>query len=531
MAYEDVKDKVLGIVSELSDEMNYQALINKSSELIEYLNKNPSDKDYAYLIINVCANDVDDVRLKLFFYSILLQMPICLAKDNFALEQSVDILLKTPDISVEEKYVYFYEISYRLFVTPVLQTDDNKLLLWKLYNSIVKKYHDAIWSKEKFPYISIDKRNNDFYIVITDQILGEEHGPTKSALDRCRALIANNNNVLLINTGEMCFYDISVLFYGFVFANHVDELDNMESINYKGVSIPFCQIGKGIMDIPKLRDYLHIIYDYAPNMVIDIGGNTLLGNLCNYFIPTLAVTLGPDNLVRTTEKWQTLGRKITDKDRTMLQRIGYPEDKVIEMIMTFECKEQSIVLSKADLGMKEEDFEIAIVGGRLDDEVGPEFLEMIRKVAGSVSNVRFNFCGIFSKYEKLIGEDPVCSGICRFLGMQSDMMAVLDNIDLYVNPIRLGGGTSAQEAMLKGVPVVTCKTGDVYANCHDDFAVDDYDEMVQVIERYVNDADYYKSQSKKAHELGELEHDTIGEFNRIIEECHKRDDDNYFLNI
>jgi predicted glycosyltransferase len=94
----------------------------------------------------------------------------------------------------------------------------------------------------------------------------------------------------------------------------------------------------------------------------------------------------------------------------------------------------------------------------------------------------------------------------------------------------ISGGTSAQEAMLKGVPVVTCRTGDVYANCHDDFAVDDYDEMINVIERYVNDIDYYKEQSEKARRLGKLEHDTIGEFSRIIEECQKRDDDNYFRN-
>ena len=530
MAYEDVKDKVLGIVSKLSDNMNYQSLLGKVSELIDHLNRTSSDNDYAYMIINACADDVDDIRVKLFFYSILLQMPICLVKDNYTFEKSVDIILKASEISIEERYVYFNQLSYRLFVTPTLQNDDNKILLWKLYNSIVKEYHDTIWAETTFPYITKDRRNKDFYVIITDQILEEQHGPTKSALDRCRALLSAGNNVFLINTGELCFEETPVLFYDFFSANHIDYLEKVDAIEYKGYEIPFCQIGKGIMNVQKLIEYMQIIYDYAPNMVIDIGGNTLLGNLCNYFIPVLAVTLGPENLVRTTEKWQTLGRKITDADRAMLQRIGYPEDKVIEMIMTFECKEQSIVLSKADLGMREGDFETAVVGGRLDDEVGPDFIEMMRKAAGSVSNIRFNFCGYFPKYEKIIGEDPVLSGICRFLGMQSDMMAVFDNIDLYVNPIRLGGGTSAQEAMLKGVPVVTCKTGDVYANCHDDFAVVDYDEMVQVIERYANDADYYKSQSKKAHGLGELEHDTIGEFNRIIEECLKRDDDNYFLN-
>ncbi len=60
--------------------------------------------------------------------------------------------------------------------------------------------------------------------------------------------------------------------------------------------------------------------------------------------------------------------------------------------------------------------------------------------------------------------------------------------------------------------------------------MNNYDEMILTIKKYIEDQDYYKFQSEKARKLGELEHDTIGEFNRIIEECHKRDDDNYFRN-
>ncbi len=530
MSYEDVKERALRIVGEINDDSNVNALNDRISEFINYLKNNTSDKEYAYRIISACADDVDETRLKVLFYSILLQMPLCLVNNNVAFEKMISAILNTSYLSLEERITYFYEFSYRLFVTPALQADDNKLSLWRMFNSIVKDYHDQLFLKADFPYLIKEKRSKNFFVVIADQILTEEHGPTKSALDRCRALICSGNNVLLLNTGENCFVDSPVLFYDGVIANHIDELDKAEYLHYQGYKIPFCQIGKGPMDKDALLDYLHIIYDYAPTMVIDIGGNTLLGNLCNYFIPVLAVTLGPDNLVRTTEKWQTIGRKINDNDRRILQKIGYPEDKVIEMMMTFECKEQTTSLSRSDLGMKDDEFEIVVVGGRLQEEIDAKFLKMMRAVLKYDHNIRFNFCGRFSNYDEMIGADVVLSKVCRFLGMQSDMMAVLDNMDLYVNPIRLGGGTSAQEAMLKGVPVVTCKTGDVYANCHEDFAVNNYDEMILTIKKYIEDQDYYKFQSEKARKLGELEHDTIGEFNRIIEECHKRDDDNYFRN-
>ena len=530
MAYNDVKDKILQIVREVKEDLDVEQLYARTYELIEYLDNSNLDIDYACKTLNACAESIENIRIKAYFYSIMLQMPLCLSKENDSFSKIIDTIYDSTQFSVREKQVYFLMISYRMFVTPFLQTDQNKVLLWKSFNNIVREYHDVIWKESHFPYITKEKRNENFYVVIADQILAEEHGPTKSAFDRCRALMSLGNNVLLINTGENCFEREPVLFYGSVYANHADEFDELESIHYQGYDIPFCQIGKGIMDVDKLTEYLRIIYEYKPNMVIDIGGSTLLGNLCNYFIPVLAVTLGPDNLIRTTEKFQTLGRKLNDNDRQILQQIGYPEDKVIEMMMTFEVKEQKTTLSKSDLGMREDDFEVIVVGGRLDEEVSPEFLELIRSIADSKDNIHFNFCGRFTKYDEIIGADRKLSNVCSFLGMQSDIMAVLDNIDLYVNPIRLGGGTSAQEAMLKGIPVVTCKVGDVYANCHDEFAVNNYDEMAIVIKKYMEDTAYYKTQSDIARRLADMEHDTIGEFNRIIEECRKRDDDNFFHN-
>ena len=43
--------------------------------------------------------------------------------------------------------------------------------------------------KKELKYIPKEERNTNFVLVITEQFLKTEHGPTKTALDRCRTLI------------------------------------------------------------------------------------------------------------------------------------------------------------------------------------------------------------------------------------------------------------------------------------------------------------------------------------------------------
>jgi glycosyltransferase involved in cell wall biosynthesis len=88
------------------------------------------------------------------------------------------------------------------------------------------------------------------------------------------------------------------------------------------------------------------------------------------------------------------------------------------------------------------------------------------------------------------------------LGFQNDMLAVLDCCDLYINPKRKGGGTSAFEAMYKGMPLVTLPVGDVGLAAGADFQAADYDEMIRQISEYKADREYYEVQSRR-HENAE----------------------------
>lgn len=103
-----------------------------------------------------------------------------------------------------------------------------------------------------------------------------------------------------------------------------------------------------------------------------------------------------------------------------------------------------------------------------------------------------------------------------YMGTQSDVLAILDNIDLYVNPDRIGGGTSVIEAMYKAIPVITLNHGDVALGAGEEFCVNTYEEITESIFRYMNDIEYYRIMSQKAKERADYMLDSDEAFTEIL---------------
>ena len=133
------------------------------------------------------------------------------------------------------------------------------------------------------------------------------------------------------------------------------------------------------------------------------------------------------------------------------------------------------------------------------------------------------FAGIFSNMERVQKYKNLRDRF-HFVGMQSDIQAFLENCDLSVNPRRAGGGGGGGvEPMYKGVPVITQKFGDVYALVGDDFAVNDYHEMSDLIKRYYEDRAFYEEQAKKAKKQADILMDSNTAFVEILKEMGLRE--------
>lgn len=455
--------------------------------------------------------------VSVWWYSVLLGLR---KESDILLEFIKYVRVHHESFSLNTQFFMYCQFFREIFNYPSLQCVNISKEMSLFYQEIVEGFAKSV--NVSLQPIKLQQRDQQWALVITEQFISIKHGPTKTALDRCKTLMEKcGKKVLLLNTAEMLSQVGYIPFYGARAAGYDSKKSFEEIQHWKGVDIPYVQCGQNMPDFDTLEYFLSFIKKRAPGVVILIGGTSILGNLVNKMIPVLTVGTVPSQLTCNTTKYQTLSRNLDDSDLELLQVFGHTEQNVIKGVFTSSLKPQTEYLTRKDLGIAKDIFLLVVVGGRLDVEVTDEFLMCLEEIIKP--DMRLVFVGKFDKYEKSIQKYDKLSAQSAYWGFCDDILSRMEVCDLYINPLRTGGGTSCVEAMYKGVPVVTVNTGDVAVNAGEDFCVSDYREMQEKILKYHDDMEYYKVMSQKAKKRAELLLDTEGEFIRILEEMRKRD--------
>ncbi len=423
--------------------------------------------------------------------------------------------------SVNTRYFLFYQLISLSFRYRELDGESKKEL-WRFYQEIIDEYAEYMPADLLEP-LTVQERNKNVVVVITEQFIAIQHGPTKTALDRCKALMTQlGKEVLLINDAEVLSQVGQIPFWGAMSGNY-DPEKRFESVQeWKGVKVPYYQCENYMPDFTEVKNLLLKIRMLAPEKIIAIGKGGILANLASRIVPMLTIGLCPSDLEYTTGQYQALGRKLTEADIELLKDLGYTEHHVIESIFTSSLKPQVEHITRSELGIPDDKFVIIIVGARLDSEVTSEFMGMLESVLNADMYVAF--LGEFHQYNNYVSAFPKLKEQSAYLGFCADILSRLEVCDLYVNPIRKGGGTSSVESMFKGIPVVSVDYGDVAVNAGSEFCVKDYNEMQEMILRYYNDKNFYNKMSRYAKERADVLLDTDREFVRIICEMDCREE-------
>lgn len=448
---------------------------------------------------------------------------------------------------IETRYFLFYQLKAAMFMHKIYETKESQILVWKLILDIIEEYQKIL--EVDLSYIPKEQRNDNLYLVITEQMLVEQHGPTKTALDRCKVIMDKlGKEVLLIDTAEILSMVGRIPIYRSNQSNYNEDLLEVDTIPWKGANVPYYQCENNMPNIGELNKLLSIIRSFSPARIVSIGGSSVLSGLANKMVPVVSIGLCPSDFEYTASTFQTLGRKLDDKDRFILDKLMLPQTHVIESIFTSSLKPQTEHISRADMQIDDNAFAMCVVGGRLDVEVSDEFLNMLEEliisapdekldanvpggttdetmdaIVPDTPDIQIVFLGRFDTYDRMVSKYPAVKEHSKFLGFCDDILSRMEHIDLYVNPIRKGGGTSCVEAMSKGVPVVTVNYGDVSVNVGDAFCVESYDEMKTTIIKYMTDKSFYAKMSACAIKRTEILLDTEGAFVKILEEADARE--------
>lgn len=441
---------------------------------------------------------------------------ICIQKSSSSqvAEEYLNIVNSSENFSILQKYYLLNQINAFMFGdASFVQTNSIKKLGYRMYNEIYKKYLQQL---NEVNWIDINERDEDLIFVTVQQFLNLNHGPTKTTLDRARVLKQRlNKRVIIINTAEMLGGEDVPLAVGFN-VNYDSNLMNVESIEYEGEKFPYVQFDNNTPNIEAGKLLVEFVKKYKPSYIVNIGGNSLMVDVCANVVPVLNVNTVPSNISCTHATAQVVGKVSESNPDELLKIVGKDMKSVIFGRFTWSLKKQNQTLNRKELGCVADSFIIAVVGARLTTELDERFIKMIEPVLYKGAYVLI--IGEMNNYEEMCINNSIFKQKTIYLGMQDDVLAILDNVDLYVNPDRIGGGTSVIEAMYKAIPVVTLDHGDVALGAGEEFCVHTYAEMTEKIIKYMNDIDYYNMMSKKAKERANYMLDSDGAFTDIISE-------------
>lgn len=228
-----------------------------------------------------------------------------------------------------------------------------------------------------------------------------------------------------------------------------------------------------------------------------------MGDLIAPYIPTATIECGYTMPV-TCGGYRIMSREIEEKDRKFAKAVGIDENTMIESFITFKKpKSENKKLEK-----NKEEFVICIVSNRINRELSEEMIELCDRMLEIDPMIKIKIFGIGFDSEKL-------SLLSRYPhryfyeGFQEDILSAYTGCDVYYNIKRSGGGSSAGQAMLMGLPIVSHRFGDGSYVLGRNRCFDSSEDLILEVERLVHDKEYYDESKryslKRAEEIFDTE--------------------------
>lgn len=504
-------------ISFMNDEeqwVHYSEIEHFLDTIYDYFEKNDEHLDYFVEKVYFMASDYSNINIRYYFMTFLLH----LSKKSDICHRLLEDIINN-NISKNEKFFMWSQLHCIKFIHPDYFDNKCNMLLELLYSQVYEEFLKSV--NVPLVHIPREERREDLVVVVTDQFLSMTHGPTKTVLDRSEILYKEmNKKVIIINTAESLSSLGKIMCYKVKIGGYNEGLNEINNINYHDVNFPYIQCESNSM--PNERDInglIREIIELKPQFILNIGGCSIFSDICSCVIPTISLGLAPSCNVVTRGQFQIVGHTITEEDKEWMKKMGFSQDHMVQTLFTSSFKEQTHIYNRVELGLPDDEFIVFLVGGRLNEEIDNDLEALIEKLMNK--GIYFAFVGKYDKFREITKKRTIFEKYGIYLGFVEDILAVCECCDLYMNPKRIGGGTSVAEALYKGKPVVSFNYGDGGLGAGEDFWCKNYEEMYNLVLKYVHDKEYYDAQSNKALSRAEKLTNTSKEFvpaiNKILE--------------
>lgn len=460
---------------------------DKINKLVTYINNNKLNTDIVFNKI-IELTKLQNIKLRIYIYSVFMYID----KSSYFINKILK-LTKNSILSTNAKYYLLYQCAAKSFSNKKFLDKNTHTYIRKLYNSIYQDFYTEFVNDLQF--IPKQKRDKKLILVFTSQFLDLNHAPTRRVLNRCIDLNLLGYKTILINTAEAVSLVESFPLCKAVAPNYINKFSQYNSIDHEEHSIPYFQCTNNMPNTKEIGMILNMVKKSKPYLVFSFGNFNITSDLINNIVPVANISL-ESKIPITKSLFHIKGTNITNKDIKTLEKFDFTEKNLLINKFTYYLKEQTKQLNRKNLNIPDNKFIITLIGSRLTEEVDEHFIEALLKTTSN--NTHIVFIGIFNKYDTLADKNKLFKNSTTNLGRQNDVLAILECCDLYVNPPRAGGGSSSVEALSKGVPILTLRSGDVYTNAGEEFSVKNTKQLIKKINLYALDKKYYKKMSKKA---------------------------------
>ncbi|OYO67771.1 hypothetical protein CG709_17250 [Lachnotalea glycerini] len=280
----------LQVIEELIGEINEEVLLYydyvspKFKRLLDdlYLQKEATDETLSQSVAITLLQYISEKRTYIsgYIYSFLCRYEF----SDELMCQYIDFVVRNTHLKANTKFFIYHQIRFLLEENNIPSTQ-RRYLMWRLYNSSADLF--KLDDFKELSMIPKDKRNENLIIIITDKFIEEEDESTLKALECSKAVITDlHKNVLLINTAERLSQKGAVEYYQIHTSEYIQDKIYEQSINWKGVSIPYFQCDNNMPDKATIDTLIDTIEQLKPMCVIDLG-RSMLAKLAQNVVPVI----------------------------------------------------------------------------------------------------------------------------------------------------------------------------------------------------------------------------------------------------
>jgi len=481
----------------LTEHLNYESM----AEIYETLSNLETEMSgYHPYVYNMTCCIIDDISLyhtgkdilrALLLVSFLMQVT---KKPNY-MNRFIRYAMESSLLTCENRFYLWNQVKRYQLTNKACTNSNTEVLMKEIYQKTYYEFKAQL--KENLTPIPQKERNKDTIAVFTIQFLSDRHAPTRTTLERCYTLSKLlNKNIILINTREQLTSRGMLPLYMSTLGNVMDEYNEKKYYQYKDCEFPYYQPDDNMPSVEGIRNIIHKIRQLKPSFIFSIGNGSITADLCGNIVPEASIGVAFSLLPTTMATFSVIGKTLSEQEWDNYLKKGYSRESIIESTFTFELLPKKMSFTRKEFGIPENDFVLVTVGIRLDTEIDDTYIKNI--ITTFKWGTHIVFAGYFERYASYCEKYPELKEHSTFIGYCNDILALMEICDLYVNPKRLGGGFSIIEAFHEGKPGVTIDYGDIATAAGKVFTVNNYQEMTEIIKRYIEDKEFYQLMSEKA---------------------------------